>query len=192
MSQTETSRFPRRLWALAPFLAFAAVGAVFAVQLYHGHTNNLPSALIDRPAPEFSLANLQDGGAPFTDGDLRAGEVTVVNLFASWCGPCKLEHPELVKLAALGDVRLYGVAYRDEPSAASRMLGELGNPFAKVGLDQDGQASLRWGVSGVPETFVVAGDGTVVYKHVGPIQNSDLDKKILPAIEAARKATRGG
>ena len=183
-----TSATPSRFaawWRFLPFIAFLALGVVFAAQLFDESDELLPSALIDRPAPEFELVNLQPGGPPLSGADLRAGEVTVVNIWASWCAPCRIEHPELMRLSEQHGVTVIGVAYRDKPENSRRMLAELGDPFAKVGVDSDGQAALRWGVSGVPETFVVAGDGTVLYKQ-GPISNRDLDTKILPAVEAAK------
>lgn len=176
----------RRLWRFAPFVVFLGLGAVFAVELYDEDKDTLRSALIDRPVPEFELPSLLVEGESFSSADLKAGGVTIVNLWASWCAPCRVEQPELVKLGERSDVTLYGVAYRDKPEASKRFLSQLGNPFKKVGVDEDGQASIRWGVSGVPETFVINGAGSVVYKHVGPIQNDDLEKKILPAIEAAK------
>lgn len=176
----------RRLWRFVPFLVFLGLGAVFAVELFDPDKDTLRSALIDRPVPDFEVPSLLVEGESFRDADLKTGGVTIVNLWASWCGPCRIEQPELVKLGERKDVTLYGVAYRDKPDASKRFLTELGNPFKKVGVDEDGQASIRWGVSGVPETFVINGEGSVIYKHVGPIQNDDLEKKILPAIEAAK------
>lgn len=176
----------RRLWRFVPFVVFLGLGAVFAVELYDADKDALPSALIDRPAPAFEMPSLRVEGETFSTADLKTGEVSVLNLWASWCGPCRVEQPELVRLAETTDVTLYGVAYRDKPEASMRFLQELGDPFDKIGKDEDGQTSLRWGVSGVPETFVISGDGTIVYKHVGPIQNDDMEKKILPAIEAAK------
>ncbi|MBX2853831.1 MAG: DsbE family thiol:disulfide interchange protein [Rhodobacteraceae bacterium] len=172
---------------IAPLAVFALLAGLFATQLLGERDDSLPSALIAQPVPEFDLPTLRDGEPPrFTSADLAAGDVTVVNLWASWCGPCRVEHPELMSLKQLGVAKLYSINYKDKPAPARRFLSDLGDPFDLVGVDEDGQAALRWGLTGVPETFVIDGAGRVVYKHVGPIQNSDLERKILPAIEAAK------
>jgi cytochrome c biogenesis protein CcmG/thiol:disulfide interchange protein DsbE len=110
--------------------------------------------------------------------------VKLVNIWASWCGPCRIEHPALMQLAAEG-VTLHGINHRDEPANARGFLAELGDPFTLVGVDRTGRAGVEWGVYGVPETFVINGRGEIVYKHVGPIQGSDLEKRIRPAIARA-------
>lgn len=177
----------RDIWRFAPLAVFAAVGAVFAVELLDEDSDILESALIDQPVPRFELSNLTAGAEPLSDADLKSGAVSVVNLWASWCGPCKIEHPELMRMAREHGVTIYGIAVRDKPGDSRAMLTQLGDPYAKVGVDPDGQTALRWGYSGVPETFVVDGDGAIVFKQ-GPISNNDVEKKILPAIEAARRA----
>jgi cytochrome c biogenesis protein CcmG/thiol:disulfide interchange protein DsbE len=137
------------------------------------------------PVPGITQGGAQVPG--FSRDELTAGQVSVVNIWASWCGPCRLEHEFLVKLR---DVRpgaqLFGINYKDSPDAAARFLRQLGNPFDAVGEDRRGRAGVEWGVTGVPETFVIDGSGTIVHKHVGPIREGDLADKILPAIEAAR------
>ena len=173
-------------WRFAPLLLFVAIGAVFAYRLYAPASDTLESALLTRPAPDFELPALREGEPPLTGADLRRGEVSVVNLWASWCAPCRVEHPELMRLSQRDDVTVFGVAYRDKPDASRAMLTQLGDPFAKIGVDENGQAALKWGIEGVPETFVISGDGRVVYKHTGPIVNDDYVAKILPAIKAAQ------
>lgn len=170
----------------APLSIFAVLAGLFASELLAGRGDALPSALISRPAPAFDLPPLRDGAPGFATADLTKGEVTVVNLWASWCGPCRVEHPELMRLAEMGVAKMHALNYRDQRGAAIKFLDDLGDPFDRVGFDEKGMAGLRWGVTGVPETFVVAGDGRVIYKHVGPINPTDLERLILPAIEAAK------
>ena len=180
----------RVLFALIPLAAFLALAALFYFRL-GADTQRLPSALIGRPAPQFALPELPGANLPgFTDADLRAGNVTVVNIFASWCGPCRDEHPYLMKLAAderlkASGVRLAGLAYKDEPGQSLQVLKSLGNPYGLIGVDRSGRAGVEWGVYGVPETFVVKGDGSIAYKYVGPISEQGLRERLIPAIEAA-------
>jgi cytochrome c biogenesis protein CcmG/thiol:disulfide interchange protein DsbE len=176
-----------------PFALFAALMTVFAVQLLRGGSNNdIPSALIDKPAPQFALPPLDgmkrvDGEQlpGLTTADLRTGKVHVVNVWASWCGPCRLEHPLLMELAADRRVELAGINYKDQPPNAVRFLGQLGNPFVRIGADEKGKSTIDWGVYGVPETFIVDARGIVVLKHVGPITAVSLHDRILPAIDQA-------
>ncbi|MEO1686640.1 MAG: DsbE family thiol:disulfide interchange protein [Pseudomonadota bacterium] len=171
------------LWALIPLAVFLAFAAL-AWAMLGRDKDTLPSALIDDPAPQFELEGLREGEGVFSTADLTAGEPTVVNVWASWCGPCRIEHPELMRLAEMG-VTVHGLNYKDGGAGARGFLEELGDPYAKVGVDQTGRAGIEWGVYGVPETFVVTGDGRIAYKHVGPIQNDDLEVKLLPALRAA-------
>ena len=137
-----------------------------------------------------ALEGLTDGARAidgFDSADLAKGEVSVVNFWASWCGPCVQEHPLLVALKERTGAPIFGVNYKDQPAAARRFLGRYGNPFAAVGTDGNGRAAIEWGVYGMPETFIVNGKGQIVYKHVGPISANALEDKIIPAIEAARK-----
>ncbi len=175
-----------RFLPLGVFLALAAMmgGYLLATQFLGYDKSTLPSALIDRPAPATTLPPLREGGLGVDPAALTAPGVKVVNVWASWCGPCRVEHPELMKLAETG-VAVIGLNHRDEPRNARAFLDELGDPYERIGVDRNGRASVEWGVYGVPETFVVDGAGRIVYKHVGPIQNSDLEKRILPAIREA-------
>jgi cytochrome c biogenesis protein CcmG/thiol:disulfide interchange protein DsbE len=193
MSETvQGERSPRRklLYALIPLAAFLSLATLFYVQL-GADTQRLPSALIGRPAPHFALPELPGTGLPgLTGADLRKGSVTVVNIFASWCGPCRDEHPYLMKMAAdeglkSKGVRIAGLAYKDDPDQSLRFLKSLGNPYGLIGVDRSGRAGVEWGVYGVPETFVVKGDGTIAYKFVGPISEQGLRDRLMPAIEAA-------
>ncbi len=174
----------RNLLRFLPLALFAAVGVVFAIQLASPPGDSLRSRLIGKPAPILDLVNLEDGGAPLTHADFNG--VTVINFWASWCGPCQLEHPALIELSKRDDVTVLGIVWHDTPQAAQRYLAREGDPFVKSGVDTNSEAGLRWGVEGVPETFVINAAGVVVYKHAGPILNDDLARKVLPAIELAR------
>ncbi|MFN3614200.1 MAG: DsbE family thiol:disulfide interchange protein [Rubrimonas sp.] len=175
-----------RFAPLAIFLGLAALmGAYLLASGYFGYSRDaLPSTLIGRAAPVTELPPLEDGGAPFDAAALTAPGPKVVNIWASWCVPCRVEHPFLMTIADLG-VPVLGINYRDEPANARAFLAELGDPFAVVGVDRTGRAGVEWGVYGVPETFVIDGEGRVVYKHVGPIQSADMENRILPALRDA-------
>ena len=173
-----------RLWMLIPALGAAAVLSVFMLGLQREDVMVLPSPLIDKPVPEFALEPLVEGQPGLSTADLEAPGVKLVNVWASWCGPCRVEHPQLIALAGRG-IPLYGINYKDEPANATAFLQELGNPFDRIGADTTGRTGIEFGVYGVPETFVVDGSGTIVYKHVGPIMPQDIERYILPAVEKA-------
>lgn len=185
-------------WMAAPLIIFAGLALMFYYALQTGDPSRLPSALIGKPVPQFSLEpvpELVDNGQPvsgFSNGDLARGKVSVVNFWASWCVPCVQEHPVLVEMTRRSGVDLYGVNYKDQAAGARRFLGHYGNPYKAVGVDGNGRTAIEWGVYGMPETFVVDGNGRIVYKHVGPISVEALEAKVFPAIEAARKASRAG
>jgi cytochrome c biogenesis protein CcmG/thiol:disulfide interchange protein DsbE len=184
-------RGPNLLIAL-PIILFVALAIVFALSLKSGDPSRLPSALIGKPAPAVGfgpLEGLQANGKAvpgITAQSLRAGEVTVVNFWASWCVPCVQEHPLLVELAQRTGVRIVGVNYKDSPPGGLRFLGRYGNPYAAVGTDPAGRGAIEWGVYGMPETFILAGDGRIAFKHVGPISRESLEAKIIPEIEKLR------
>ncbi len=169
---------------LAPPLVFAAFAALFLIGNFREDRDALPSTLIGREAPSLQMGQLAEFDT-FSDDDLRAGEVTLVNFWASWCPPCRAEHPMLEMIAGTG-LPIYGVNARDEPGNAIAFIEELGNPFAGIGTSRDGRSALDWGVYGMPETFVVAGDGTVMLRYPGEITRSVWENRILPAVEAAR------
>ncbi|MFO7856909.1 MAG: DsbE family thiol:disulfide interchange protein [Paracoccaceae bacterium] len=171
------------LWAAIPLVLVLAFG-VLAWTMLGRDKDTLPSVLIDRPSPDMDLPPLEEGGAGLTTAMLQADGVKLVNVWASWCGPCRVEHPELMRLEEMG-VTILGLNYKDKPANAKGFLTELGDPYESVGVDERGRAGIEWGVYGVPETFVVDGDGRIAFKHVGPIQNDDLETKILPAMRAA-------
>lgn len=180
----------RRLIVLAPLVVFVALILLFGIRLFAGDPSKLPSALIGAPVPEFTLPaveGLTDAGNPvpgFSTVDLK-GTVTLVNVWASWCVPCRDENPLLLNLEQQG-YKILGINYKDSAANARRFLGEFGNPFAAIGTDRRGQVAIDWGVYGVPETFVIDGNGTIVHKHVGPFTAKDLEETLIPAIEAAR------
>jgi len=169
---------------LLPPVLFAALALTFYIGMQRENPEALPSAIAGRPAPAVNLEPLGQF-EPFTDADLRAGEVVLVNYWASWCAPCRAEHPNLEKLADRG-IPIYGVNYKDKPENALGFLAELGNPFARLGADPTGRMAIDWGLYGVPETYVIAGDGTVMLRFAGPITQKVMEEKILPAIEEAR------
>lgn len=178
--------------ALIPLAVFAALAFIFYIGLFRGDPTNLPSALIGKPAPEFDLAPLEglldgeDQVPGLSTADLKKGRVSVVNVWASWCGPCRLEHPYLLRLAEDSEIDLVAINYKDAPGNARRFIGLLGNPYKAVGADTTGRVAIDWGVHGVPETFIVDGSGTVVYKHIGPIGPTVLEEKVWPAIARAK------
>lgn len=180
------ARQPARLLRYLPLALFALLALAFFTVMQFEDRKALPSTLIAKPVPRFTLPGLGTE-AGLSDADLRAGQISVVNIWASWCGPCRVEHPKLIELAETHRIPVYGINYKDNPEKAQSFLNKLGNPYAKVGVDEKGRAAIDWGVYGVPETFVINGLGEIVYKHVGPIQNDDLETKILPAIARARK-----
>ena len=176
-----------KLGTFLPVAGFLALAALFFVAIFAGDPSEVPSALLGKPVPEFTLPPVADTGVPgFTHEDLAKGNVTVVNVWASWCVPCRQEHPLLEALRRESGAPIFGLNYKDSGDAAQRFLATLGNPFARVGADRDGRVSIDWGVYGVPETFVVDGEGRIVLKHVGAIDPESLTQKIMPAIEAAR------
>ncbi len=184
----------RRMIVFIPLLAFLALAALFMLRLGAGDPSRIPSALIGHPAPQTSLPPLpgleRDGKAvPGLDGADFKGAVTVLNVWASWCVPCREEAALLVTLAADRRVRIAGINYKDQPDNARRFLGRYGNPFAANGIDANGRAAIEWGVYGVPETFVVGRDGRIAYKLIGPITPDNLDQNLKPAIERALAAT---
>jgi cytochrome c biogenesis protein CcmG, thiol:disulfide interchange protein DsbE len=190
-SGREPSGAPRRLrfLYLLPLLVFAGLALLFLVRLFAGDPSRVPSALIGRPVPAFTLdpvPGLTEAGNPvpgLSDADLK-GRVTVVNVWASWCVPCRQEHPALVELAKDPAVRVVGINYKDNPDNARRFLRDLGNPFAAIGADSSGRAAIDWGVYGVPETFVVGPDGTIRHKHIGPLQPGQM-RAFTDAVRAA-------
>lgn len=168
-----------------PLIVLVALVTVFALSIDRDPAL-VRSVLIDKPAPTVALPEVPELGVPGFDGAALKGEVTLVNVFASWCVPCRDEHPLLVDLKQSTGVRLFGINQADAPENARAFLQELGNPYDAVGADRDRRVSIDWGVYGVPETFVVDGQGVITFKHVGPLTPEAIETQLLPAIEKAR------
>lgn len=177
----------RRL-AFLPFLLFVGLVLLLYVGL-QGNPQEIPSVLVGKPAPDFALAAIE--GAPkgiegLSKDDLMAGEVVLLNVWASWCGPCRVEHPVLMGLAEAEAVPIYGLNYKDKGTDALQFLEQLGDPFTKSGADVTGRTGIDFGVYGVPETFVINGKGEIIHKHVGPLTKSAWIDQIEPIVSAAR------
>lgn len=191
MSSSETvnaaARPARRrvAWVLLVPLALFAVIAAF---LGFGLTldpREIPSPLVGKPVPEFGLPPVEGRTLGLASGDLK-GEVSLVNVFASWCVACRDEHPVFLQLQREGFVPLHGLNYKDRPEDAARWLDTLGDPYTRTGADLNGRVAIDWGVYGVPETFVVDRDGRIAYKHIGAITPEVLEKKLRPLIATLR------
>ena len=180
-----TSRMSRRLVFVLPALAFVGVATAFLYGLGRD-PSVIPSALVGRPVPEFKLPPVKGRTLGLASSDLR-GEVSLVNVFASWCTACREEHPLLMKIKDEHTVPIHGIDYKDKPDDAANWLDTMGDPYARTGADIDGRVSIDWGVYGVPETFVVDRQGRIAYKHVGPVSGQVLSGEILPLIERLRK-----
>ncbi|MDV2966204.1 DsbE family thiol:disulfide interchange protein [Nitratireductor aquimarinus] len=180
----EKSNRSRRLLFLLPLLVFLALAAVFLMQLFSGRDTSLvPSALIGRDAPQTDLPPLEGMSLPGLSSEAFAGKITLVNVWGSWCLPCRQEHPLLMELARDGRFVIAGLNYKDKPENARRFLGDLGNPYDAIGVDQNGRAAIDWGVYGVPETFLVGPEGRIRYKHVGPFTPESVQNDLMPEIE---------
>jgi cytochrome c biogenesis protein CcmG/thiol:disulfide interchange protein DsbE len=179
----------RRLLYILPFLAFGVLAYFLFDSLRAPPPDQLPSPLVGRPAPNLDVPPLDGEAAGFSRDDLAAGHVTVLNVWASWCAPCRLEAPVLSRLKSVGGFALYGLAYKDRVEPARRFLAETDNPFSRIDLDADGRAAIDWGVYDVPETFVIDGNGIVRLRYSGPITPEVLSQILLPAIQQAKGTT---
>jgi len=172
----------RRLLFVLPLFLFAVLTGYFWLALESGRDpHDLPSAMIDKPAPAFSLAGI-DGAAGLSRRQLGGG-VVIVNFFASWCIPCRLEHPLLMDLGKRLDVPVYGIAWQDKADDATEFLKQLGDPYKRVGLDESGRVGINFGVYGVPETYVVDKEGRIRLRHVGPLTEEDVTKELAPLVK---------
>tara|TARA_R110000772_G_scaffold49123_6_gene112792 strand:- start:105604 stop:106191 length:588 start_codon:yes stop_codon:yes gene_type:complete len=192
MSEMLLEAGQRRRTALlfwGPVVVFAGL----AVALGWGLTRDpkvLPSALIDKPVPEFNLPSVKGRTSGLASADL-SGEVSIVNVFASWCLPCKAEHPIWMDLKARNVVPIHGLNYKDTPDDASAWLNRLGDPYKRTGADLDGRVAIDWGVYGVPETFIVSADGRIAYKHVGPVTQEIADGTLMPIVDRLLRKADG-
>ncbi|ESZ44232.1 MULTISPECIES: DsbE family thiol:disulfide interchange protein [unclassified Mesorhizobium] len=189
-TESETPASPRRrLIVLLPLLVFLGLAGLFLSQLLSGRDEAaVPSALIGLPAPQTNLPALEGSNLPGLDSKAFAGKVTLVNVFASWCAPCREEHPVLLQLSQDKRLVMAALNYKDQAQNARRFLGDLGNPFQAIGVDEAGRTAIDWGVYGVPETFVIGKDGKIAYKHVGPLTGESARDVLLPQIEKALAA----
>jgi cytochrome c biogenesis protein CcmG/thiol:disulfide interchange protein DsbE len=172
----------KRLLYVIPVAIVGGLMWAFAVFLQQGPPGFLPSQLVGKDTPEFTLPPLDAEAQSFTRAELAQGRPTVINFFASWCTPCRVEHPTLQAMAARGDITLYGIDYKDTPEKARAFLDELGNPFGRIAEDRDGRAAIDFGVTGVPETFVVDGNGVIKAHYSGPLSDAVVRGLILPAL----------
>lgn len=185
----EQSKPRRRLLVLLPLAIFLLLAGIFLVQLLSGRDiSAVPSALIGRMAPETKLPALDGASLSGLDSSAFAGKITLVNVFASWCAPCREEHPVLMALSQDKRFDIVGLNYKDKPENARRFLGEMGNPYQAIGVDPAGRTAIDWGVYGVPETFLIGRDGKVAFKHVGPITPESAQKVLMPEVEKALAA----
>ena len=175
---------------MAPVLGILVVGGALLWSLNpERNPSEVQSVLVDNPIPEFELPQLEGAGLPgFSSTDLQLGQVTLVNIFASWCFPCRAEHPFLMRLSKEFAVPIYGINYKDKPADAAGWLAEFGNPYVAIGGDEDGRVTIDWGVYGIPETFVIDRAGVIRYRHVGPLLPKVLEQEILPLIRSLREA----
>lgn len=174
---------------IVPLLLSAVLGGFLYVGLQRD-PSYVPSPLIGKQAPEFSLPSLQDAAYPVSSKDLK-GQPWVLNVWGTWCGGCRQEHPVLVEIAKQNAVPLIGLDWKDDGKEAQQWLAELGNPYAAVAADAEGRVAIDWGVYGAPETFLIGPDGVVIYKHIAPMTMDVWIKEFLPRIAAAR-AGKGG
>lgn len=175
----------RRLLYLVPVVAFGLLALVLFKSLISPPPSDLPSMLVNKPVPQDTLPALA-GSQGFAPADFARGHVTVLNLFASWCVPCRAEAPGLAVIKGMKDVSLYGIAWKDNTKNAQAFLAQVGNPYQRIDLDTDGRAGIDWGITGVPETFVIDGTGVVRLRYAGPLVGDALTQIVLPAIERAR------
>ncbi len=180
----------RHLLYAAPLAGFAGIAAAFAWGLTR-NPQELPSALIGKPVPTFDLPPVQGRKLGLSSADLK-GQVSLVNVFASWCVACRAEHPLFMRLSAARVVPINGLNYKDAPQDAADWLDTFGDPYVRTGADRDGRVAIDWGVTGEPETIVIAADGRDAYKQIGPVTQEALDKTILPLIDRLRKEAREG
>jgi len=177
-----------------PVLLFAIIAGAMGYGLYYLDPRSLPSALIDEPVPEFDLPPLPGHRFGLRSEDLT-GRVALVNVFASWCAPCRIEHPLLMDIARGHgeELKIYGIAYKDKPADTMAWLERLGDPYNAVGVDLNGRVAIDFGVYGVPETYLIRPDGTIAYRHVGVLTEHDWHRILAPMVKALqRQSPRGG
>jgi len=167
---------------LAPLLTFSAIAVVMAYALFYLDPSEIPSELVNKPAPEFKLEPVPGHEPGLETANLKGGKITLLNVFASWCVACLAEHPTLMELKKSGNVEIYGLNYKDKPAAAAQWLARNGDPYSRTGMDLKGRVGIDFGVYGVPETFIMSAEGKILDKIIGPITEKDLNTRILPLI----------
>jgi cytochrome c biogenesis protein CcmG/thiol:disulfide interchange protein DsbE len=173
-----------RVLLFVPPIAFVGLVIAFTLSLDRD-PSRLPSTLVGKPVPEFSLPPVQGRALGLASADLK-GDVSLVNVFASWCVACREEHPLLMRMSAQGTVPIHGLNYKDKPDDAARWLDTMGDPYARTGADREGRVAIDWGVYGVPETYVIDREGRIAFKQIGPITPEILEHTILPIIARLR------
>ncbi|WP_162653688.1 DsbE family thiol:disulfide interchange protein [Lentilitoribacter sp. Alg239-R112] len=185
--QKRPRTFAQKVALFLPLIIFGSLATFFLLQLTSGrNAQDLPSVLIGKQAPSLSMQALEGSGLPALNDASISGKLTLVNVWASWCVPCRQEHPFLLELSKDKRVQIVGLNYKDKNENALKFLNELGNPYTAIGVDPNGAAAIDWGVYGVPETFLISPSGIILYKHIGPIDARGFEEKILPAIEATQ------
>jgi len=179
-----------RALGFLPLIITAIIMVFLGIGLLFLNPKEIPSALIAKPAPAFDLAPVQGRQLGLKTADLK-GEVSLVNVFASWCVACRAEHPLLMRLAKEGEVPIHGLNYRDQPQDAADWLDRLGDPYTRTGADITGRVAIEWGVYGVPETFIVGRDGLIAHKHIGAINPKTLKEEIMPLVRELQRRDHG-
>lgn len=172
-----------RLVFVIPVVIFLCLAGLLYIGLFQGPPSALPSPLVGKPAPDITLPALDAQATNFSRSELGQGKPIIINFWASWCVPCRLEHSTLESLAQREGITLYGVDYKDAPEKARAFLSELGNPFGKINQDKEGRVAIDWGVTGVPETFVVDSKGVIRVHYAGPLTDEVLQRLVLPALK---------
>ncbi|MVA24175.1 DsbE family thiol:disulfide interchange protein [Agrobacterium vitis] len=190
LETAEKRGLSRYLLAAIPLAVFALIAGTAGKMLYDQDFNgknvsDIPSALIGTKAPTLNLPPLEGSNLPALTSSAITGKLTLVNVFASWCVPCRDEHPLLKQLSNDPRIQIVAINYKDKSDNALRFLGELGNPYKAIGIDPNGKAAIDWGVYGIPESYLVAPDGTIVYKRVGPFDAQSIEQGLYPAIDRA-------
>lgn len=188
LPEPQKSGLSRYAFAAIPLLVFVAIAGIAGKMLYDQDVNGkniseIPSALIGTKAPSLNLPPLEGANLPALTSAAISGKLTLVNVFASWCVPCRDEHPLLKQLSQDPRIQIVAINYKDKSDNALRFLGELGNPYKAIGIDPNGKAAIDWGVYGIPESYLVAPDGTIVYKRVGPFDAQSIEQGLFPAID---------
>lgn len=173
---------------IALIVAFAIMIGIFAVGLDRD-PSKLPSPLVDKPAPEYELPRVRDPMSTTGSADY-AGQLVLVNIWATWCVGCRAEHEYLLELAGRNEIPIYGINWRDERDAALSWLQQLGDPYVASAYDEDGRVGIDWGVYGAPETFLISAGGSVIYKHVGPMNEATWQGQFMPRIAGLSGVTR--